>query len=431
MTSPIIKINKPDLSGYQSEILYSKKRFTVTEASTKSGKTFSHLYWIFELSHGGNRQWYYQSVKPGWNFWWVAPVYSQAKIAFDRIARKVAPSGKYKMYKNDLIIETPLETIIHFKSAEKYNNLYGEDVYGAVFDEFTRAREEAWFALRSTLTHTKAPCKFIGNYTGSTNWGHKLGKKANDPNGEYEYFLITALDAVNAGILDIKEVEQARKDLPQSVFDALYMAKGSLDESTLFFEDGIDNLFTNDFIKHGADHFISADIAAFGSDRFVLGVWKGFVLVEIIEKDKIDPKEIELLIRHLANKYSVPQSNIVYDADGLGTYLRGYLKGAKPFVNNSKPFKDENYYNLKSQCYYHLAKKAANNELYISDKQYQEEISRELEVIKRDTKRTDGKLKVISKDEIRLILGYSPDFADMIMMRMFFDLAPKGMRFVE
>ena len=71
-----ISIRPPKLADYQSEILYNDSRFTITEASTKVGKTFSHIWWIFRRA---NESW----NQPGFNHWWVAPVYGVAKIAFN------------------------------------------------------------------------------------------------------------------------------------------------------------------------------------------------------------------------------------------------------------------------------------------------------------------------------------------------------------
>ena len=40
-----------NLVGYQQTILNSPARFTVTQAGTKTGKTYSHLYWLFKKAH--------------------------------------------------------------------------------------------------------------------------------------------------------------------------------------------------------------------------------------------------------------------------------------------------------------------------------------------------------------------------------------------
>lgn len=221
-----LTITRPKLAEYQKKILYSPARFTVTEAATKVGKTFSHLWWLFELAH--------KPPKPGANYWWIAPVYSQAKIAFTRLKRVVAQSGAYRVNESELFIVTPSGTFIWFKSADKPDNLYGEDVYGAVFDEFTRAKEEAWIALRTTVTATHAPIKFIGNTKGKKNWGYKLGVKARSGEANYEYFKITAYDAVKEGILDLEEVEQAKKDLPEHAFKELYLAEALDDQANPF-----------------------------------------------------------------------------------------------------------------------------------------------------------------------------------------------------
>lgn len=217
---------RPWVAGYQRRMLDCPARYTVTEASTKAGKTASHIIWLFEQALQGS---------PGQQFWWVAPVYGQAKIAFARMKRQVSTPGFFVANESGLTLTLPTGSIIAFKSAEKPDNLYGDDVYAAVFDEFTRAREESWFALRSTLTATQGRCKFIGNVKGKKNWGYKMAQKAkHDPSGNFAYFKITAYDAVEAGILKLEEIEAAKLELPDSVFRELYLAEPAEDGSNPF-----------------------------------------------------------------------------------------------------------------------------------------------------------------------------------------------------
>jgi len=420
-------IHKPKFADYQREYLYTKHRFTIVEACTKSGKTYSHIYWFWETSLGYEDGVKKYEWKKGAEFWWVAPVYSQAEIAFNRLVRKVANVHGYKINFARLAIMTPIGTVMRFKSAGNSENLYGEDVYAAVFDEFTRAKEEAWFALRSTLTHTKGKCKFIGNYTGDSSWGHILSKKAmTDP--EYAYFKIDCWLAIEQGIMDMKEVLQAKEDLPTHVFKALYQAEGEVNESRLFSAESIEDVWTNSPIRDEqgvivGKTYMSCDIAMQGSDSFVIGVWIGLHLKSIIRIDKSDGKEVEQKIREIAAKHSVPFSRIVYDADGLGSYLKGYLKSSIPFHNGGKTIEVEgqklNYSNLKSQCTYKLSEMI--DKVSIEDDRYRKMISQELEVIRKVNK-NDGKYAVTAKDEIKTLIGRSPDFSDMLMMRMRFEL---------
>jgi phage FluMu gp28-like protein len=219
-----INYTRPKLVGYQTAILNSPARFTVTEASTKTGKTASHIVWLLEQA---------LQLKPNQSVWWVAPVYAQAEIAFNRMRAQITNKAFFKANESKLTLTLPTGGKIQFKSAEKPDNLYGDDVYAAVFDEFTRAREEAWYALRSTLTKTEGPCKFIGNVKGR-NWGYRLAQRAKQGDENFEYFKITCWDAVEAGILSKEEVEQAKRDLPEHVFKELYLAEVSDDGNNPF-----------------------------------------------------------------------------------------------------------------------------------------------------------------------------------------------------
>ena len=123
-----MNITPPNLTSYQKAILFSPARFTICEASTKVGKTYSHIIWLFGKAME-------LQPKEGCNYWWVAPVYNQTKIAFKRLRTYLAPTRMFKFNETELRIDCPNGSFMFFKSAEKPDNLFGEDVYGAVFDE--------------------------------------------------------------------------------------------------------------------------------------------------------------------------------------------------------------------------------------------------------------------------------------------------------
>lgn len=200
-------------------------RFSFIEAATKTGKTVGCIAWLFEQA---------LFAKDGNNFWWVAPVYKQAEIAFTRMKRAY-PVGTFDANEGDLILKVVVSgAIIWFKSAEKPDNLYGEDVYAAVIDEASRMREESWHAIRSTLTATRGPCRFIGNVKGRKNWFYALARKAEHGEAGMAYFKILASDAVAAGVLADAEIQEAKRDLPEQVFRELYLAEPSDDGGNPF-----------------------------------------------------------------------------------------------------------------------------------------------------------------------------------------------------
>lgn len=224
--------NRPFLYPYQLAILNSTARFTVTIAATKVGKTASHIVWLFEQA---------LMCKANQSVWWVSPSFSQAKVAYERMKIQISDRSFYKANDTNLLITLITGAKIQFKTGEKPDNLFGDDIYAFVFDEFTRAREAAWHALRSTITSTGGKGKFIGNATSNTSWGYKLAMKARKgEDGDYEYFRITAYDAAAAGMKTkdgrdfIEEIEGAKRDLPTYAFNALYLAESSEDGANPF-----------------------------------------------------------------------------------------------------------------------------------------------------------------------------------------------------
>ena len=198
------------------------------------------------------------------------------------------------------------------------------------------------------------------------------------------------------------------------------------DPAALMIFNKIQDLFSNSFVVKG-DKFISADIARFGSDNTVIGVWDGFILEHLITIDKNKVTEAADKIKQLANTYGVPLSNIIVDDDGVGGGVVDIL-GCSGFVNNSSPLPNpenkepENYNNLKSQCYFKLAEFVNKNLIWIRDEKYKEIIIQELEQVKQKDMDKDGKKMVVPKDKVKELLGRSPDYSDMLMMRCWFEL---------
>lgn len=163
------------------------------------------------------------------NYWWVAPVYPQAKIAYRRMKRMLVQCGlprtRWSCHETDLTITINGRGTMWFKSAEKPDNLYGEDVWGVVIDEASRMREEAWHAVQSTVTHTLAPIRLIGNVKGRGNWFYKVGLMARQGEPGTHYAKLTCWDAVEAGVLSRAEVEARQRSLPPHVFKMLYLAE--------------------------------------------------------------------------------------------------------------------------------------------------------------------------------------------------------------
>ncbi len=240
---------RPPLYPKQREAFFNDYRYSWIEGSTKSGKTVSCMAWLFEqaLVHG----------KKGREFWWVAPVISQAEIAFNRIKRGLPDGIAVARQTPALTLSLPNGAVIRFKSGEKTDNLYGEDVWACVMDEASRMREEAFYAVRSTLTATGGPLRIIGNVKGRKNWFYLGCRKAEAGEPNHIYRKITAADAVEAGVFPQSELDDAARALPEQVFRELYYCEPS--------DDG-GNPFGLNFIRQNIRPISTKPAAVYGVD---------------------------------------------------------------------------------------------------------------------------------------------------------------------
>lgn len=233
--------------------------------------------------------------------------------------------------------------------------------------------------------------------------------------------------------IDPHYIENLRNTPNKSIKERLLYGNWDYDDdpTLLMTYDAIQACWTNSFVQDPVrdsqpqNRFISADIAFYGSDKFVVGIWYGWTLVKIVVQEKTNPKEVEPLINHLAQQHRVPRRNIVYDAEGLGNYLRGYLPNAYPFRVLDRPKRDKTIANLKSECAIRLSQLVMNDEVYFKAEMTEKnktEIAEELSVLKNAAQDKDGKIAIQRKDELKELLGRSPDYADMIIMRTVFEV---------
>ena len=326
--------------------------------------------------------------------------------------------------------EILLKDLFLYPADPNFDSLGSLEITGAFIDECNQISHKAWQIVKSRIRYKlneyKLEPKLLGTCNPSKNWVYN------------QFYLKDKNNTIESDKKFIQALPKDNPHLPASYLESLL----SLDEnskqrlyygnweydndpSKLIDFDKIQNVFTNEFIE-GGQMYISADIARFGSDKMVICVWSGFRVVDIISLNKSSIVEIAQLIRELANKYKVTMSNVIIDEDGVGGGVVDMLKGCKGFINNSKPLLVENqivqYQNLKTQCYFKLAELIQTDQIYIKCQEQTiiDDITKELEMVKRDKIDSDGKLRIISKEMVKQSIGRSPDYSDALMMRMYF-----------
>ena len=200
------------------------------------------------------------------------------------------------------------------------------------------------------------------------------------------------------------------------------------DPTRLFNYDSIIDLFTNNAER--GEKYAVVDVAGRGRDRTVITIWDGLFVEEIIVKDNISNVEMDEIL----TKRKIPRSKCLIDEDGVGFGLVKDMPGVKGFVNNAQPIKKENeteeekvmhnYANLKAQCWFTLANYVNSGKIGIY-KDIPIEIKKliigDLEQIKQKDPGKDRPLRVLTKEEIKELLGRSTDIGDTLMMRMYFE----------
>jgi len=298
----------------QRQFIDVDTRFTIVEGSSKSGKSVAMIIWLFEQALKG---------KNGDNCWWVAPTYAIAKIMYRRMYRYIEPKklsdGTYLVTQNksELTLTLINGVTIFFKGADNPDSLYGEDVIAAVLDEATRMKEDAWYAVFSTLTFTNGKCKIIGNVKGTNNWVYKLAREAETgTKQDWSYFKITASDAVEAGILKQETIDEAKRTLPNGVFLELYYGIPFVNSSDRF-------CFSFDEAKHARKcEYNPKELVYLSFDFNVNPIsvtviqWNGYKSVKVIDVIQLENSNIYRLSDLIRTKYPNAFFRVTGDASG-------------------------------------------------------------------------------------------------------------------
>jgi hypothetical protein len=320
--------------------------------------------------------------------------------------------------------EIILADLQFYPSDPHYQDLGGLELTDVFLDEATEISEKAYSVvcsrIRYKLNEFNLKPKILLTCNPSKGWIYNQFylpyKNQNLP--EHLAF-VQALPGDNIHLPDAYVTSLTR--LPEADRKRLLEGDWEFDNSSdrLYLYDELMRCFREPM--NVGEGYITADIARLGKDRTVLCVWKGLSCIDIIVLRQKRQDEVKAEIQRLMNQYSVRLSNVLADADGVGGGLVDSLR-CREFMNGSKAVRGTQYMNLKADCYFRLGELIDKNEITFPIK-WQEDICKELELIRRVDPDKEGKLRVTSKDTIsQRTGGISPDIADAIMMRAYFEL---------
>lgn len=438
----------------QREPAESQARFKVIRAGRKGGKTayeresigFKATASIDKLPHLTKT-----TFETGRKVIYIAPTQSQArKIVWEALKTRYAKIGKpnEQMLEMRVRNEDGLFTTIMVGGWENRENYRGlTDVIHITFDETDSLKNffVAWQDIfRPMFLDTGGTADFIGT-PDKTNPNLRRLEKEAEGKPQWECFHFTSKDNPYLSHSELAELEEEYKDNRES-FQQEILAEHVDNAGSLFKYTALVDLFSNTITKTNEKYLI-VDIADDGSDKTVFSFWQGLELYRLEQFERLNTEGIINQIREYAAGERIPYSQIAVDAIGVGAGVAssslldgivGYKSSHQAFRTDQDPVKLPNvhytttapliteYKNLRSQCVFTLAQLVNDHKIAarIEDVRVKERIIEELSLYQ-DASSGDGKRMATQKEDIKALLGRSPDLSDTLIMRMFFEIRAK------
>lgn len=332
-------------------------------------------------------------------------------------------------------------------SDPNFDDLGSLEITGAFIDEANQISEKARNIVMSRIRHMLSEYglkpKLLMSCNPAKNWVYRDFYKPHKEKELLEYRKFVQALATDNPDIDPAYIDNLMK-LDYASQQRLRFGNWEYDDdpATMIEFDRILDCFKNRHLATSKTrlHKLTCDVARFGADKTVIGHFYSPEHVELKPYKNLDTTQTAAKLVQAKTQGAIGTRQIVVDEDGVGggvvdqVKCVGFVNNARPLPAPVNPLKDknglpipENYKNLKSQCYAWLAKRINEGRLYIecSDPDMKQAIIEELEQVKRADVDKDGKFAVVPKDEVKEILGRSPDFADALMMGELLELKPQ------
>lgn len=435
------------LYPHQKKIVSSSARFKVIRGGRRGGKTvvktetmlFKAVSKLVELARNF----------PNRSVIFIAPTQKQARtIVWE--ALKTRLNGVGEANESRLEMKIPTEEGGHatifvggWENRENYRGM--SNVIHVEFDETDTMKDFfiGWEEIfKPMLMETGGSAGFGGTPKKENPNLRRLEKMA-ESDEDWEAFHFTSWDNPD---FPRAELEKAEREMDKSTYRQEIMAEYVDNQGALFKFTALVDMFTNTVDKTN-DKYLIIDIADDGSDSTIFSFWQGLECYKIDKYQQLQTDGIINQIREDASAERIPYSQIAVDAIGVGagvasspmlTGIVGYKSsyGAirtdtdivrLPNIHYTKdaPLISE-YKNLRSQCIFTLAGLVNSHKIAckVEDVNIREKIIEELAHYQ-DVSVGDGKRMATMKEDIKALIGRSPDMSDTFVMRMYFELKEK------
>lgn len=421
------------LHDKQKGVIASNKRFKVVRAGRRAGKTALE---VEDMAFTAIKE----NDSP---VFYLAPTQTQARaIIWEALKSRLASISEVNESRLEMTVPTidGGESLIVVAGWENRENFRGRKAKKIYFDELDTMKNFfiGWQEIfRPALTDLKGDAMFSGTPKKENPNLRRLEKLA-ETDADFECFHFTTYDNP---YIPVGEIEKAKAELDPATFRQEYLAEYVDSQGSLFKYDALVDVFSNTIIKENAKYLI-VDIADDGTDKTKFSFWEGLEEYRRDEFQRLNTEAIISKIREYAAQERIPYSQIAVDAIGVGAGVASssLLDGIIGYKSSYAPIKTDadivhlpnvsylpqakaltsDYKNLRSQCVFTLADHINNHK--IASKvtgQMKENIIEELATYQ-DASSGDGKRMATVKEDVKAIIGRSPDDSDTWIMRMYF-----------
>jgi hypothetical protein len=356
---------------------------------------------------------------------------------------------KYNRKDEEIIFSNDSKIILdglkYMPSDPNYDRIGSLELTGAFLDEANqipvRAKEVVNSRRRHKLEEYGLIPKTLFTCNPAKNWVYSSFYKPHQE-GELEDYkkFIQALVHDNP-FLDKNYEKNLRQLDDKNLIERLLKGNWEYDDDprNLFTVDDITRMFNLITFSEDPEKYITIDVARLGDDKTVFYLFYDWHLVDtkVMPKTKI-PDVIKQGEKWIEEK-GVKRNHVLADESGVGGGVVDGLecRGFKGSASAIQPDEVEQYSkeeqdiykvdfnNLRTQCYYKLAKKVKKGDVGIScPPKIQEKLKQDLMYIRLRSVDPEVNYKLEKKEDLKERLGRSPDFSDPLMMRVLFELNP-------
>lgn len=427
----------PVLHLKQQVIVLSQARFKVIRAGRRSGKSTLEIEeMVFCAVNRKDR-----------NIFYICPTQKQARsIIWEALKARLGNIGQ----PNESRLEMKVPTVddgfstIYLAGWENRENFRGMKAHLEVFDEVDTCKEFfiGWQEIfRPALTDTGGGATFIGTPKRENPNLRRLEKIA-ETDSDYETFHFSTDD--NPHIVR-EEIEKAKKELDYDTYRQEFEAEYLDNAGSLFHYDALVDVFSNTITKQAGKYLI-VDIADDGSDKTTFSFWEDLEEYRREKFERLNTEGIVEKIREYIAQDRIPMSHVAVDAIGVGAGVASssLLDGVIGYKSSYSPIKTDvdivrlpnvsytkdaplvsDYKNLRSQCVFTLSDLVNNHKIASKVTGKQKEVIIEELAVYQDASTGDGKRMATQKEDVKEIIGRSPDDSDTWIMRMYFVIRNK------